>query len=368
MKKSGAVVWHLCSNRWYSAVTGYALTVARVLDQAGFVNVFSSLPTSPGHAHAKKLGLWTEPMKDFGLFGLRQYQALSRQIKPDYLIVYGGPEATLVSLGRRFPGCKVIRFRGQDSDDIPTVKHLLARVQSTDAVLTPSLKLAAYWRGVVRCPVGSVAFGADEHEFFPEPWQRERSDRPVFLIVGRLDPIKGHREFLPLFAKIIADWPVGEPKPVLKIVGQQANLSAEEILNTAMALGLRIGLDIEVVSSRISNMREMMNQARLGVITSLGSEAICRVGAEFLLCGTPLLVSSAGALSELLFDGAGLNYTTEEYQTLVRFCLDRCHDSFDDRSLRASRARARFSLTSMQTNLLATLKLNGPASTNPLST
>jgi len=122
------------------------------------------------------------------------------------------------------------------------------------------------------------------------------------LIFGRLDPIKGHREFLPIFKDLVQMAETfGDPIPRLKIVGMPANLSPEQIRVEARRLNLS-DLDVVIHCERVENVAEMMAQCSLGFVSSIGSEVICRVAHEFLLCGTPVVTTDVGSLPEVFVD------------------------------------------------------------------
>ena len=58
--------------------------------------------------------------------------------------------------------------------------------------------------------------------------------------------------------------------------------------------------DITIITGKVDDITGIMNASDLGVISSLGSEAICRVAMEFMACGVPLISSNAGVLPEML--------------------------------------------------------------------
>jgi hypothetical protein len=91
-------VWHLISNRWYSAISEYALRSAIALDQIGCESLLSPLAHSPLHKKALDAGLAVDPTGSFAPTpnSLRWlYRSLSR-FNPDLIICYGGPESFLL--------------------------------------------------------------------------------------------------------------------------------------------------------------------------------------------------------------------------------------------------------------------------------
>jgi glycosyltransferase involved in cell wall biosynthesis len=98
-----------------------------------------------------------------------------------------------------------------------------------------------------------------------------------------------------------------------------------------------------------------MSGAVLGVVPSLGSEIICRVAEEFLLCGTPVAVSAAGSLPEIIFPGAGFCFgaksEVDTVQAFIEWIRTSLGESEEDKFARAAAAVQRFSLPAMASGL-----------------
>ena len=345
--------WILVSNRWYSAITAYAIATAKALQQLNHNCVITPLWGSPGHKHAEKAGLSVQAFKSFGLSQAKACRKAYQDLKPDAIFVFGGPETTLMFCLPK--SAYVVRFRGQDKELEKNHRFLSLTHSRVDSVLTPSKTYTTFFKQKYHTPVHTVPYGLSEKDFYFEDIKKD--DRPVILLVGRLDPIKGHREFFEYYKKLMAVWPRENKKPLLRIVGQKANLAPEDLEQYASNLGLRDGLDYELVTERVGDLRAMMNRASVGLISSLGSEIICRVGAEFLMCGTPVMVRGVGSLRELLFDGAGISYEDEGYERadICRFIWDAFEEPAAARRQRQDRARGFFSLDAMGACLMAAL-------------
>ena len=63
----------------------------------------------------------------------------------------------------------------------------------------------------------------------------------------------------------------------------------------------------------------MINACDLGVISSLGSEAICRVAMEFMACNVGCVSSNAGVLPEIIPDE--FRYNNEDYERLAKLIM-----------------------------------------------
>ena len=58
--------------------------------------------------------------------------------------------------------------------------------------------------------------------------------------------------------------------------------------------------DITIITGKVEDVTSVINAIDLGVISSLGSEAICRVAMEFMACNVPVISSNVGVLLEML--------------------------------------------------------------------
>ena len=130
--------------------------------------------------------------------------------------------------------------------------------------------------------------------FMPREWLRDQppsEPRDAFLFVGRLVKEKGLQELLPLFRK--------RPHLRLEVVGDGPYRSFLEQLSGAAAnirfLGT-LGADA---------VRERLTRAQALLVPSLFPETLGYVVLEAWSQAVPVLVSSAGALPELVADGGG---------------------------------------------------------------
>lgn len=346
MQSQNKSIWIVVSNRWYSAITAYAISCARALDQKGFEASLTPLLDSPGWKKAVEANLTVVPMQGFSLAYAREFRRIYLKLKPSVIFVFGGPEtALLYSISSKTP---VIRFRGQDQE-LGKFKPLSSLAyRRVSKILVPCTHYKTEISKRSRIPVESVAYGISKQSFFYE--EMDRGERPTLLIVGRLDPIKGHAQFFNLFKKLIDGFTVNTIKPFLKIIGEESNIQALDLNRCALDAGLSQN-DFEIMTKRSSNIREEMNRATVGVMSSLGSEIICRVGAEFLMCGTPIMVTDVGSLTELLFPGAGITYPKRSVNEVVHFISCMFRESGKDRLVRQEKARKLFSLESMGSGL-----------------
>lgn len=339
-------VLFLISNRWNSAISEYALSAAEALRRKGFVTGFVTLEQAPVGRRAKLKGHELFTVKDFSLFRLVSITKMIRAFAPHAVFSFGGPETALASLLRSFSNWSLFRFRGQDSDMKVDQEGFGFRQahRGVDAIVVPNAFLQHKYQRMFQQPVHLVPLGMDETKFHPREHSLE--ERKNLLLVGRLDPVKGHQEFFPIFFTAKTQTPMH-----LEMIGEAANLSAQQITGAAVGAGLKEQQDFDMVTKRIEDLPDRMSKALGGIISSLDSEVICRVGVEFLLSGAPIFVSGVGALDELLFAQAGESYKSlskdEAAEKLVAFVRQSMNESMEERKKRAEKAREEFSLERM---------------------
>jgi glycosyltransferase involved in cell wall biosynthesis len=361
---SSKVVWHISSNRWNSAITEYALSCANALRGKGFQTVFSPLKNSIAEHRAQGYGLNVKSFKDFGLAGITTIKRLNREIKPDIIFVYGGQETFLTKFITS-PRVKVYRVRGQAYEaPVMAGKFLNALSYShCQKIIAPCDVIKQQMAGMVNIPIETVILGCDSKVFFPYESLESPSpnERPEIVNLGRLDPIKGHKRLMAIMRHVLDRWPNKKSKPLLHVIGLPANLSEVDIAKYAEQAGLVLGEDVKISAQRMNPIAEYLTKASLGIVPSIDSELICRVSEEFLLCGTPLIVSGAGALEEVLFDSAGASYKglsdADAAELIVKWLEKSLSEGQHTKKMRAERAKQLFSLNAMAENLVKVIAL-----------
>lgn len=338
-------IWHLSSNRWNSAITEYAISAARALAGRGHETLFTPLEDSPAERRALALGLTTRSLPRFTGMQVGLARGIARDFEPDVLFTYGGPETFLA----RFLGVRLVRVRGSDVDPEAVLEGPKQRLSHghVAAVVTPSRVLAEKMSRVLpRVPVVPVTLGCDTEKFHRV--EAGALPAPVAVIFGRFDPVKGHAQFLRVWRRVKEL----VPGALLHIVGEPANVSVAHLEHYAREAALVLGRDVKITAARVGNVAALLSGATLGVVPSIGSEIIGRVAEEFLLCGTPVLVSGVGSLDEVLFDetaGASWRGLDEgaTAELVSRWLLRSAEEGEDAKRARAASAHERFSLAAM---------------------
>ena len=345
-------VWHLLSNPWGSAITQYALHTAQALKNKGYQCAFTALVGSPAEKKAKDLRIPTMSIKNFSAFSFPKLLAYHKEIKPDYIFVYGGKET---SFTKTLKHPRIIRFRGDVRDKDTNPKSFSYRFSQghIKAILTPCDLIAQNFKET-ETKISTIPLGMSKKKFNPR-LERKPEGRINLHLIARLDPVKGHREFLKLFSKLLSRWTEAK-RPFLSLLGQEENLTARELRESAESLGLVAGRDFQITPYRVNNIENVYSQTDLIIIPSLGSEVICRVAEESLMCGTKIFVSGVGALEEtLLHNSFGSSYKgLNENETLELFektLLEASKESLADKEERSKLATKAFSLSAMSHSL-----------------
>jgi glycosyltransferase involved in cell wall biosynthesis len=368
------MIVHLVSNRWNSAIAEYAVHCAKALSLLGEKQVFVGLKGSPAVRRVAGSSLKNCAVAEVERFSLTNMPDVMRAIDPatKYIFVYGGAETFLskwIKMSR--PGVKVIRFRGDDRDASKAAFDIRQQWSQghVDLFLSPSVYLTeklsadAARRGSDRAlnmasMIRTVEHGIDTTRIHREP----ESDpgpgkRKDLVILGRLDPVKGHAHFFQIFGKMLQL--ASREEFCLHVVGEPANLSLVHLEDAARSAGLISGKDIIFTTERVADLSRLLSSACAGVISSSGSEIICRVAEEFLVCGTPVAVSGVGSLGVFARpeDGIdlGFNYgllrSPEVERELLAFCRKSATETSQARSARARHATERFSIETMARQL-----------------
>ena len=112
------------------------------------------------------------------------------------------------------------------------------------------------------------------------------------------------------------------------------------------------GQDWVLIAERVPEIRKLIANTHVGVICSQGSEVICRVAEEFLLCGAPIYVSGVGSLGECVFDEKmgfvyGDRLGMDAINPLRELLIGSFQEAADAKRARADLAKDRFTFQAM---------------------
>src|SRR5262249_46586272 len=112
-------------------------------------------------------------------------------------------------------------------------------------------------------------------------------------IVARLDPVKGHRYLLEAVSLLRNVY----PRLRVKVVGQEENIKRRQLEQMAERLGIESMVEFTGFQKSVP---DVMASCTLGVIASVGSEAVSRVALEWMAAGRPVVATEVGCLPEIV--------------------------------------------------------------------
>lgn len=123
-----------------------------------------------------------------------------------------------------------------------------------------------------------------------------KKDEYLVGIIGRLDPVKGHYYFFEAAGRL------KNMGPSIKyaVIGQEENIKFEQLRKIAESFGLHGKV---IWTGFYQNVSEAVAGIDIGVIASIGSEAVSRVCLEMMACGKPVIASRVGSIPEMILDG-----------------------------------------------------------------
>ncbi len=153
------------------------------------------------------------------------------------------------------------------------------------AHLPPAIDLAAIERDATLGRDAARAEIARRH--------RLPADRPWIGIIGRLSPVKGHADLVEaagLLAQRGADFH-------LLVVGAEKEVPFAGLAQRAAQLGLAGRI---VHTGQVDDPLRYAAALDVGVVCSLGSEAVSRSALEFMAVGVPVVATRVGILPEVV--------------------------------------------------------------------
>jgi glycosyltransferase involved in cell wall biosynthesis len=136
---------------------------------------------------------------------------------------------------------------------------------------------------------------AGRHEAREEIRRKHRvpAGVPLFGIIGRLSPVKGHQTLIEAAGALAAE---GRDFRLF-IVGAEKEVTVEALRAQARQLGIEERL---VFTGHVEDPLTYAAAFDFGVIPSLDSEAISRSALEFMAVGVPVIASLVGILPEVV--------------------------------------------------------------------
>lgn len=356
----------LNSNPWFSAVSDYSLQMCLYLEKNGKTFLYGA---HMGHTEMDKKckehnlpfvhvpihvqNAWTifKALFFISCFLFKNRASLK------YIVAFEGREHTLLVITKiLFPflwnGKTLMRVRGQAQTVNSNFISKLIYNKLTDKIIFAAhcVKERMGFE-IPECKTKIQLYGKDfKHQqkalneyVFKASFPPLNLKSLTFLLLGRFDPIKGHHFLVQSYLKAKFKTQVN-----LVFIGKSENLKSQDMFETyshmfhseAQPVSIHVenmyflgsaDKTIYIVDEKFSDLHSLMQNVHFGVIPSLDSEVICRVGVEFLQCGVPVLYSNVGALPEVFCDSPEFMFEKNNVDELA-LKLEMASDIFNDKS------------------------------------
>lgn len=273
---------------WDSAMTEYGLTLSAALQARGHAVSVWARRDSHAWREARQRSLAVEPLGSplrFRAFlKSRGVQVVNAHSGSGQFWGWWGAAGRRVALVRTRGDARAVKKGGGHS-------WLYMR---TDAVIGASRCIAGQYASVypdLADRLWTVYPGLETPPFSPEPAPPVR-----VALVGRLDPVKGQAYFLEAIGHLRGRLQNEE----FLIAGEEKSTPLEELQRDARKLHVEPWVRF---LGRQKSVGVFMSACHVGVIASVGSEALSRVCLEWMARGRPVVASAVGCLPELVRTG-----------------------------------------------------------------
>ena len=269
----------------------YALTLAVEQARNGHRVEFWGRADSPVLTEARRLGLAVRGWDGFagGVLTWSSQRREAARFSPRVINAHTGSAHTTALVLAAGRPCAVVRTRG---DARLPKSGALARLVAgrTGAFIAVNRALESALRSAF--PGAKVSLVAQGLEGPAEAAALPQA--PVAGMVARFDKVKGHEVLLDAAARLKGS-----------VAGLRVRCAGEGRLLERLRWQLKpAGLEgVVEFPGRVADKWAFMSSCRVGVVPSLGSEAVSRSALEWMSLGRPVVASSVGGLPDLVEDG-----------------------------------------------------------------
>lgn len=278
---------------WNSGVTNYAVELSKGLLQNGHKIFFAGVKNGLPLQIAKENGFGTVETctrkNPFILGSILRLKKLIEKEGIDIVNAHTGKAHFLTYLVSLLSKRKFIIIRTK-SDAMHPRKSFLYKKTKKVVAASEFIKKKYLKIGVEPEKVATVYQGIEPQFCGPAVL---RSSGSKIGMIGRLDPVKGHRYFLEAAAVVLKEY----PDIKFLIAGREENIKYKELKESAETLGIEKSVEF---LGFVENVYDFMSKCTLGIIASTGSEAVSRVLLEWMVCGKPVVATSVGCIPEIL--------------------------------------------------------------------
>ncbi len=308
---------------WHSGLADYAFSLARALEAAGHRCQIAAPPGSRASQAAAAAGLSVVPFcAPSTLPALRRF---IRDEGIDLLNAHTGTTHVLSMLAAAWPASSAARGRSSGpqhlADSRPprrATRPAVVRTRADRRTLRPrpgwqllaarTERFIGATEGIRRQFLAAYRLPEDRTRAIfpavdlPAVWSApvwrgmHATPGPVVTVLGRLDPVKGHHAFLRAAARVRARI----PSATFALVGRAEGFTPDDLQGEAASLGIGAAV---TCPGHVPSITPWITASTLGVIPSVGSEAVSRAALEWMAHGRAVVASAVGGLPEFVEEG-----------------------------------------------------------------
>ncbi len=314
---------------WDSGILSYALSLALEMRARRHSVQFWCREKSFAEKECKQHGLDCLPLKNpwSELISLRQ------KVKRDEISIIDAFTGSTQTLGWAIRGkaalvrtCADARLPGRNLMShlgLKMTSHFIAAntlIQKSLQKAAPSSSIDLVFQGILGCP---------------QNFSLNIPNAGAIGILGRLDKMKGHETLIQAASLVRTT----HPQVKFLIAGEGQPERLHFLQNQVRQLEL--GSAVEFLG-RVKNIWEFISRCQIGVVSSLGSEAVSRAALEWMSAGRPVIASAVGGLPDLiLHEENGFLFPSGSAEKLA-FYLKKLIDSYAEAQKMGQKSRNRF--------------------------
>lgn len=305
-------IFQVINVRWFNATAWYAITLSKLLADAGHEVLVLTQANTPPEQVAREMGLKTIAVDLNSVNPIRLASAthhiiqLLKTHRPDIVNCHRGEGFFLWGL-LKYTGFayKLVRTRGDQRPPRADGFNRWLHASVADSVVVTNRRMADYFLTTMRTPSESLWLihgGVDTEKFALDVNGRNQvrkefgfadSDTVVGLL-GRFDRVKGHRELIEAIARLREK---GIASIRLFLIGFDTAMTQSELQAHIDECGVG---EITRISGKREDVGACLSALDIGVLPSLWSEAIARSALEIMAAERPLVSTDVGVMPDLV--------------------------------------------------------------------
>ena len=326
---------------WWNAEAAYAAVIAKLLKGDGHRVIVLTRPGSDNEKKLRNLGLEviTEPdlntQNPFKL--IQSYFQLKNLLATENIQIVNAHRSEgypLYAFAKRsLASFRLIRTRGASRKVKPHWPNQILHGKWTDALIIPgrvvaerdlqSIDLPENSPHLIHYPIDILKTSVLETQDNYRKQFNIPQNHQVLAVVGRIRQEKGHLLLAESFQLLLEDF----PQTILLILYRDTPDDLPEMLELQNRIR-ELGIEDKVrFDSEREDIRQLMDFADGGVVSSIDSEVICRVAVEFFSVGTPVAAMPTGCLPEIILEGVNGSLADEPTALSLKKAMARMLDN-----------------------------------------